>query len=202
MGITNGLDLSPDGGTLYYRLEGEKLIAPRLLKKIRGLRPRRATDRCREQNLRGAPLGRDRRDARTRWDSSTRNLPSRKRADEPYLRRRRRKTIFVTQRDGRFIETFRVDRPGREFVVNTYKERWGGGRWPTTSEPDEDATQMTARKYRFVVLEIQRSGSLTRTCSIYPAFLGGNPIDCECPGLGENEVPYNNERIERTSFLH
>jgi hypothetical protein len=43
MGITNGLDLSPDGGTLYvsesitpeiwaYRLEGEKLTAPRLLK--------------------------------------------------------------------------------------------------------------------------------------------------------------------------
>jgi sugar lactone lactonase YvrE len=29
------------------------------------------------------------------------------------------KTVFVTQRQGGFIEAFRVDRPGREFCLQT-----------------------------------------------------------------------------------
>jgi signal peptidase len=27
------------------------------------------------------------------------------------------KTVFITQRDGRFVETYRVDRPGRELTI-------------------------------------------------------------------------------------
>jgi sugar lactone lactonase YvrE len=128
MGITNGIDLSPDGQTLYvsesntleiwaYRLEGAKLAAPRLVKKFDGppgseldgmrtdvdgkifvARPKNGTvavvapdgNLVREIPLRGKE-------------------PSNLTFGGPYG-----KTIFVTQVDGRFIEAFRVDRPGRE----------------------------------------------------------------------------------------
>ena len=126
MGITNGLDLSPDGLTLYvsesitpeiwaYRLEGEKLTAPRLLKKfgefdLDGLRTDVESRIFVARPLGGtvailAPDGTLLREIPLRGKEPT-NLTFGG-ADG--------KSVFVTQRDGRFIETFRVDRPGREF---------------------------------------------------------------------------------------
>ena len=125
MGVTNGLDLSPDGLTLYvsesntrevwaYRLEGAKLAAPRLVKKfgegeLDGLR----TDVDGRIFVTRPPQGRVAvltpdgtlvREVQLRGKSPT-NLsfggPD-------------GKTVFVTQADGRFIEAFSVDRPGRE----------------------------------------------------------------------------------------
>ena len=126
MGITNGLDLSPDGGTLYvsesitpeiwaYRLEGGNLTAPRLLMKfaafdLDGLRTDLDGRIFVARPLGGtvavlAPDGTLLREIPLRGKEPT-NLTFGG-ADG--------KTVFVTQRDGRFIETFRVDRPGREF---------------------------------------------------------------------------------------
>jgi signal peptidase len=125
MGVTNGLDLSPDGATLYvsesstpevwaYKLEGTMLTAPRLVRKftafdLDGLRTDLDSRIFVTQPLNGTvamltPDGTLMREISLRGKEPT-NLtfggPD-------------GKTVFVTQREGRFIEAFRVDRPGRE----------------------------------------------------------------------------------------
>jgi len=134
MGQTNGLDLSPDGKTLYvsesatreiwaYRIDGAKLADERPVKKFDGpsdseldglrtdvdgriyvTRPRNT-----RANVKGTvavliPDGTLVRDIPT----NGRN-PSNLTFGGPDG-----KTVFVTQGDGGFIESFRVDRPGRE----------------------------------------------------------------------------------------
>ena len=125
MGTTNGLDLSPDGQTLYvsesntreiwaYRLDGAKLTAPRLVKKFGAA------------ELDGLRTDVDGRIFVTRPGNGTialltpdgtvvREIPTRGR-DPSNLTfgGPDGETVFVTQVDGGFLETFRVDRPGRE----------------------------------------------------------------------------------------
>lgn len=127
-GTTNGIDLSPDETTLYvgesetreiwaYRLDGGKLAAPRLVRKfadhsLDGLRTDIDGRIYVARILKGtvevlAPDGKTLREIALRASEPT-NLafggPD-------------GKTVYVTQRKGGFIETFRVDRPGREFCL-------------------------------------------------------------------------------------
>jgi sugar lactone lactonase YvrE len=105
VGETNGIDLSPDGQTLYvsesntrqvwaYRLDGLNLTATQPIKKFDGngtvavITP--GGNLVREILLRG------------------------KQPSNLTFGGADGRTVFVTQVDGRFIETFRVDRPGRE----------------------------------------------------------------------------------------
>ena len=126
MGTTNGIDLSPDERTLYvgesetreiwaYTLNGAQLTAPRLLKKfpdfsLDGLRTDIDGRIYVARILKGtiavlAPDG-----------TQLREIPLQ--AKEPTnlaFGGPDGKTVYVTQRKGGFIESFRVDRPGREF---------------------------------------------------------------------------------------
>ena len=124
MGITNGIDLSPDSQTLYvgestgcelwaYRLDGARLREPRLVKKfadfdLDGLR----TDIdgkifvARITGGRIAVLEPD--ETLVREIATVGTKPSNLTFGGPDGM-----TVFVTQVDGRFIESFRVDRPGR-----------------------------------------------------------------------------------------
>jgi sugar lactone lactonase YvrE len=128
MGTTNGIDVSPDEKILYvgesetreiwaYRLEGARLVAPRLVKKfsdfsLDGLRTDIDGKLFVTRILKGtvavlSPNGIVEREILLRAKEPT-NLafggPD-------------GKTIFVTQRQGGFIEAFRVDRPGREYCL-------------------------------------------------------------------------------------
>jgi len=125
LGVTNGLDLSPDGKTLYvsesnsrqvwaYRLDGSKLLDPRLVKgfpefEVDGLR----TDvdgriyLARLSAGKIAIIGAD--GSLQREVATTGKQPTNLAFGGPDGR-----TVFVTQKEGRFIEAFRVDRPGRE----------------------------------------------------------------------------------------
>ena len=125
MGTTNGIDLSPDGTTLYvgesethelwaYRLDGAKLVAPRLVKKFDAF------------EIDGLRTDVDGRIFVTRPSNGTVAVltPDGNLVREIALRGKvptnltfggaDGKTVFVTQRDGRFIEAFLADRPGRE----------------------------------------------------------------------------------------
>jgi signal peptidase len=128
MSTTNGIDLSPDGKTLYvgesdsneiwaYRLEGGTLTSPRLMKKfadasIDGLRTDIDGRIYVARILKGtililSPNGTVEREVPLTAKEPT-NLAFGG-ADG--------KTVFVTQRKGGFIESFRVARPGREFCL-------------------------------------------------------------------------------------
>jgi signal peptidase len=125
---TNGIELSPDERTLYvaesetreiwaYRIDGGALAAPRLIRKFAGF----SLDGIRAdidgrlyvaRILKGtiellAPDGRTIREIALAASEPT-NLAF----GGPDGR-----TVYVTQRKGGFIETFRVDRPGREFCL-------------------------------------------------------------------------------------
>jgi signal peptidase len=128
MGTTNGIDLSPDERTLYvgesetreiwaYALNGARLTAPRLVKKfpdfsLDGLRTDIDGRIYVARILKGtiavlAPDG-----------TQLREVPLQ--AKEPTnlaFGGPDGKTVYVTQRKGGFIESFRVDRPGREFCL-------------------------------------------------------------------------------------
>jgi sugar lactone lactonase YvrE len=129
MGVTNGIDLSPDGTTLYvseaptreiwaYRLQDAKLTAPRLVKKF---------DAPQDGELDGLRTDADGKIFVARQNNRTvavvtpdgnvvREIPVLgKKPSNLTFGGPDGKTVFVTQVDGRFIESFRVDRPGREF---------------------------------------------------------------------------------------
>jgi signal peptidase len=125
---TNGIDLSPDEKTLYvaesetreiwaYRVDGGRLAGPRLIKKfsdfsLDGIRTDIDGRIYLARILKGtvvvlAPDGRELREIALTAAEPT-NLAFGG-ADG--------KTVYVAQRKGGFIETFRVDRPGREFCL-------------------------------------------------------------------------------------
>jgi signal peptidase len=131
MGTTNGIDLSPDERTLYvsesetrevwaYRLDGAKLLSPRLVRKfsdfsLDGLRTDIDNQVYVARILKGtvavlSPDGKLKREIPLRAKEPT-NLAF----GGPDGR-----TVYVTQRQGGFIETFRVDRPGREHCLQRF----------------------------------------------------------------------------------
>lgn len=125
MGTTNGIDLSPDGQTLYvsesqsseiwaYRLDNNRLTQPRLVKKFA------------KPELDGLRVDIDGKIFVTRPGNGTVAVLQ---PDGTLLREVKLtgeeptnltfggpdgQTVFVTQKSGRYIESFRVDRPGRE----------------------------------------------------------------------------------------
>ena len=130
MGITNGIDLSPDGKTLYvsesntrevwaFRIDGAKLVDERRIIAFGAPPPKFDLDGLRTDvdgliylTLNGAgkigvftPQGQEARDAIVTVGKNPSNLTF----GGPDGR-----TVFVTQADGGFIESFRVGRPGRE----------------------------------------------------------------------------------------
>jgi len=125
LGVTNGIDLSPDGATLYvsesnsrqvwaYRLDGNKLVDPRLVRsfadfEVDGLR----TDVDGRIYLARLSAGKI---AIIAADGTlTREVPLRgKQPTNLTFGGPDGRTVFVTQKEGGFIEAFRVDRPGRE----------------------------------------------------------------------------------------
>jgi len=125
MSTTNGIDLSPDGKTLYvgesdtrqiwsYRIDGARLLAPRLFKRfddfdIDGLRTDVEGNLLVARILKGtvavlSPRGKLKREVRLSAREPT-NLA---------FGGTDGKTVFVTQRQGGFVESFRNDHPGRE----------------------------------------------------------------------------------------
>ena len=133
MTTTNGLDLSPDGETLHvgksetreiwsYRLDGAKLVLPRLLKKFADF------------SIDGLRTDIDGRVYVTRILKGTIAVLS----PEGMLEREiplvgkeptniafgglDGKTAYVTQRQGGFIKSFRVKRPGREYCVQSARQ--------------------------------------------------------------------------------
>jgi signal peptidase len=130
MSTTNGIDLSPDGKTLYigesnsneiwaYRLDGTALTAPRLIKKfddasIDGLRTDIDGRIYVARILKGTIL------VLSPNGAVEREVPLN--AKEPTnlaFGGADGKTVYVTERKGGFVETFRVARPGREFCLQT-----------------------------------------------------------------------------------
>jgi sugar lactone lactonase YvrE len=128
MSTTNGIDLSPDGKTLYvgesdtreiwsYRIDGSRLVSARLVKRfddfdIDGLRTDITGNLLVARILKGTiavvtPEGKLKREIKLTAREPT-NLAFG--GDDG-------KTVFVTQRQGRFVESFRTDRPGREFCL-------------------------------------------------------------------------------------
>lgn len=128
MSTTNGIDLSPDGTTLYvgesdsneiwaYRLEDLTLASPRLVKKfsdgsIDGLRTDIDGRILVARILKGTVL------VLSPTGVVEREIPLI--AKEPTnlaFGGADGKTVYVSQRKGGFIEAFRVDRPGREYCL-------------------------------------------------------------------------------------
>jgi sugar lactone lactonase YvrE len=128
MSTTNGIDLSPDGRTLYvgesdtreiwaYRIDGTRLLSPRLVKRfadfdIDGLRSDTDGNLFVARILKGtvaelSPQGKLKREIQLTAPEPT-NLA---------FGGTDGKTIFVTQRKGGFVESFRTDHPGREFCL-------------------------------------------------------------------------------------
>lgn len=130
MSTTNGIDLSPDGKTLYvgesdtreiwsYRIDGTSLLAPRLVTRfadfdIDGLRTDTSGNLYVARILKGTiamltPAGKLKREIALKAKEPT-NLA---------FGGVDGKTVFVTQRQGGFVESFRADHPGREFCFAT-----------------------------------------------------------------------------------
>jgi sugar lactone lactonase YvrE len=130
MSTTNGIDLSPDGKTLYvgesdtreiwsYRIDGTHLISPRLVKRfddfdIDGLRTDTEGNLFVARIMKGtiavlSPQGKLKREIALNAKEPT-NLA---------FGGNDGKTVYVTQRQGGFVESFRTDRPGREACFRT-----------------------------------------------------------------------------------
>jgi sugar lactone lactonase YvrE len=128
MSTTNGIDLSPDGKTLYvgesdtreiwsYRIDGGGLLSPGLVKRfadfdIDGLRTDTSGNLYVARILKGTIA------VLTSAGKLTREIELK--AKEPTnlaFGGNDGKTVFVTQRQGGFVESFRTDRPGREFCL-------------------------------------------------------------------------------------
>ncbi|BAM90984.1 putative gluconolactonase [Bradyrhizobium oligotrophicum S58] len=128
MGTANGIDLSPDGRTLYvgesnsgeiwsYAIEGDTLTRPKLIKTLEpntidGLRTDTSGRLFVARILKGtiavlAPDGRAVREIALKAKEPT-NLA---------FGGSDGKTVFVTQRQGGFIESFRTDVEGREHCL-------------------------------------------------------------------------------------
>ena len=134
MGVTNGIELSPDGATLYvgeskthsararllaYRLQGERLVERRILKTFDHF------------DLDGMRTDIDGKLFAARPDAGTVAVFAPDGAALPEIPLLKKgptnlafggadgKTVFVTQSedDHGFIEAFSVDRPGREFCM-------------------------------------------------------------------------------------
>jgi sugar lactone lactonase YvrE len=129
MSTTNGIDLSPDGKTLYvgesdtreiwsYRIDGTRLLSPRLVTRfadfdIDGLRTDISGNLYVARILKGtiavlSPTGKLQREIGLKAKEPT-NLA---------FGGNDGKTVFVTQRQGGFVESFRAERPGREFCFS------------------------------------------------------------------------------------
>jgi sugar lactone lactonase YvrE len=128
VGITNGIDVSPDGQTLYvsesntrqvwaYRLDGSRLTDARLVKTFTGP-PGSELDGLRvdvDGRIYVTRLGNGTVAVITPDGNLVREIPLRgKDPSNLTFGGADGRTVFVTQVDGRFIEAFRVDRPGRE----------------------------------------------------------------------------------------
>jgi sugar lactone lactonase YvrE len=126
MSTTNGIDLSPDGKTLYvgesdtkeiwsYRIDGTRLLAPKLVKRfddfdIDGLRTDVAGNLFAARILKGTIT------VLTPGGKLIREIPLKgKEPTNLAFGGNDGKTVFVTQRQGGFVESFRTDRPGREY---------------------------------------------------------------------------------------
>ncbi|MBI5262107.1 MAG: SMP-30/gluconolactonase/LRE family protein [Bradyrhizobium sp.] len=130
MGTTNGIDLSPDGKTLYvgesnsgqiwsYTLRGNELADARLIKTVEpntidGLRTDVSGRLLIARILKGTimimkPNGAVQKEIALKGKEPT-NLA---------FGGRDGRTVFVTQRQGGFIESFRTDREGREHCLQT-----------------------------------------------------------------------------------
>ncbi|MGJ4918715.1 SMP-30/gluconolactonase/LRE family protein [Bradyrhizobium oligotrophicum] len=130
MGTANGIDLSPDGRTLYvgesnsgeiwsYAVDGDALATPRLIRRfepntIDGLRTDASGRLFVARILKGSiavltPDGRAIREITLRAKEPT-NLA---------FGGSDGKTVFVTQRQGGFVESFRTDVEGREHCLQT-----------------------------------------------------------------------------------
>ena len=128
MSTTNGIDLSPDGKTLYvgesdtreiwsYRIDGSRLLSAKLIKRfddfgIDGLRTDTEGNLFVARILKGtiavlSPGGKLKREIKLSAAEPT-NLAFG--GDDG-------KTVFVAQRQGGFVESFRTDRPGREHCL-------------------------------------------------------------------------------------
>lgn len=128
MSTTNGIDLSPDGKTLYvgesetreiwsYRIDGDKLSAPKRVMKfsdfsIDGLRTDIDGRLYVARILKGtvavlSPAGKVQRELPLTAKEPT-NLA---------FGGTDGRTVYVTQRKGGYIEAFQTDRPGREFCL-------------------------------------------------------------------------------------
>jgi sugar lactone lactonase YvrE len=134
MSTTNGIDLSPDGKTLYvgesdtreiwsYRIDGTHLLSPKLVKRfddfdIDGLR----TDT--EGNLFVARIRKGTIAVLSPQGKLKREIAlSAKEPTNLAFGGNDGKTVFVTQRQGGFVESFRTDHPGREACFRTCVER-------------------------------------------------------------------------------
>ena len=96
LGVTNGIDLSPDGATLYvseFEFAAGLGLSPRRQQAARpaagqglcGFRGRRPAHRRRRPDLSRAAFGRQDRHYRGQWIARTRGTPERKAADQPHL---------------------------------------------------------------------------------------------------------------------